>query len=1642
MDGSAAEPAGSRGTVRAFLIADIRGYTTFTRERGDQSAARLATRFADLARDSVEARSGRVIELRGDEALAVFTSSGQAVRAALELQEACRESSADDPELPLPVGIGIDVGEAIPVEDGYRGRALNMAARLCAKAGAGQVLLSAQVVADIDGSKAPVDRGPGIRFEARGSAELKGFEGQVELFEAAPADAAPLAAFPHEAAGSDATAPAPAGEIHPDLEDTTPILGREDEMRWLRGTWRQARRGHGRAVIVSGPTGAGKTRLAGALAAWVGGLGWEVRYTGAGGAGEADALIAIGDARAAVSPSLHILDHLDLFDAAAEALGAALEELSDRTVLVLGLVRSSTDSASVAELAGRLDDRGDGHRVLGPLRLDDVREVVRYHAGDSAVDAPVESILRSSGGLPARVHEAASAWARDEAGRRLAAAAELLAEGRSRQSANLDFANTVIGLQLDRITRAEGQAVPAATCPYKGLAAFDESDAASFFGRERLIGELAARTVGFGLLGLVGPSGSGKSSVVMAGLLPSLAAGLLPGSERWRQARMRPGEHPLRELDAAVGDAGGERLVLAIDQFEELFTATADEDERRTFLDRLVELARAPERAVVVATIRADFLGNCAPYREFAELLAANLVLVGAMTPDELRRAIELPARRSGLRVESSLTQALIADITDEPGALPLLSTALVELWDARSDGWLRLEAHERTGGVRGAVARLAEESFDRLDGPEREAARAILLRLVQGEGDTIARRRAPVAEFEPDRDPARAAVLERFTRDRLLTMSDGTVEVAHEALLSEWPRLREWLAEDAQGRQLRLHLTEASNQWERSGREPGELYRGARLSATLDWSTLHGRELNDLEREFVAASRDASERESQRQRRTNRRLRGLLVGIGAFLVLALVAGSLALVQRGQARRSAEQARAQSARAKREEIDALSQRLGAQALDQKDLPLSLLLSREGVAIHDSVQTRGYLLSALERSPDAVRDFRPLPGRYLSVSAAPDGGEFLVGVTNEEQWALVQTGTGRVIRRGTTVQAALSADGTAIGVVNPNEVQATVLDAATGHVRSRVAMPSRFGPNNLFAGGAWSPDLRTFVFRLNPAVTPNTPSNMYVVDTRTGGVSALPPSPRGPKAAKEAQFSPDGRYLATVALAPSVREFVTIWRTGHSSRPVRILVRPSTDEAPPALAISHDDHLVAVGGEDGSITVYDLRDPSGSGRVFTGRHNGGVNGVAFTPDDRTLVSVGEDQQVLVWDVASRALQQTLDGHSGSVNGPALTSDGRTIFTAGADGSVIEWDLSGTRSLAHRTQIGGGSQFYSQTLVTGDADGTLAASPQDSATAKANVLLLDGPGPTPLRTIPIGAVAVALAPDGGTLAVATHLIDAKGDSIGPRITLWDTSTAHLIADLTGPPMFVRTQGQQYGNDVEALAFSPDGRTVAGIDDHAVIYLWDVASHHVIRTVSATAHPRAFNGGVGVAFSPDGLLAAAYTGAVSTWRLSDAKRLYRVKLDAKPLAFSPDGRLLAAGGGDGTVHLYDATRGAAAGPAISTDAGRLETLAFSPDGRTLAAAGSEGSARLIDVASRTAIGQPLTGGGVDGGAIFWNGGSVLDMVDAGGAMYSWRISSGALEDQACSVAGRNLTRSEWREFLGNRPYRPVCPDRSAGS
>ena len=384
---------------------------------------------------------------------------------------------------------------------------------------------------------------------------------------------------------------------------------------------------------------------------------------------------------------------------------------------------------------------------------------------------------------------------------------------------------------------AAARGLSAEVCPFKGLAFFDRADAEYFCGRERLVADLLARLAESPLAGILGSSGVGKSSLLRAGVLPALGAGALPGSERWRQVLLRPGAHPNAELSRALSGgapggalgqlAPGERLVIAVDQLEELFTLCEQEGERAAFAGRLAAAAGdAERRALVVVALRADFYGRLASYPRLAALVSASHVLVGPMDRQDLARAIEEPAARAGLEAERPLVEALVSDVAGEPGGLPLLSTTLLELWRARDGRILRYGSYRASGGVRGAVARLAEDAYNQLGEGERRIARGLMLRLASGEDGTLARRRVPLGELE--RIPGAGSVLAELTDARLLTVSDGEIELSHEALLREWPRYRTWLEEDRIGRRLHAHLTAAARDWDEQGRDAADVYRGA----------------------------------------------------------------------------------------------------------------------------------------------------------------------------------------------------------------------------------------------------------------------------------------------------------------------------------------------------------------------------------------------------------------------------------------------------------------------------------------------------------------------------------------------------------------------------------------------------------------------------------------------------------------------------------------------------------------------------------------------------------------------------------------------------------------------------------------------
>jgi hypothetical protein len=505
--------------------------------------------------------------------------------------------------------------------------------------------------------------------------------------------------------------------------------------------------------------------------------------------------------------------------------------------------------------------------------------------------------------------------------------------------------------------------------PYRDLEVFDEAHATFFFGREAMTQHLVEtlRTTRF--LAVLGPSGSGKSSLVRAGLLPELRAGALLLSQHWRFILFKPGAHPLQEL--AFHLAGGEpdgdvlasarrsldhlraderalhlqvRLSLAgqsseacfcilVDQFEELFTLCHDQVERVRFIDNLRYVATIAEgRTVIIVTMRLDFMPSAAEYTDLAEILSGHQFLVSPMDDRDLRRAIEEPARLVGARFEEGLIDTIVEDVGHEPGMLPLLQRALLQLWERQSDNQvMTLQAYRQSGGVQGALAQRADAIFAGFTPERRAMTRRLMLRLTQpGEGTEDTRRRATLNELItcPDESEAVESVVRTLADARLLTTGEGeagerVVDVAHEALIRGWPTLPQWIDEDRAGLRVQRRLTEAAQEWQRLHRDDGMLYRGARLAEAREWREKHEGHLNAMEREFLDASvalqmrEEDAEKERQRrelaqaqalvreqsqraddQAKAARRLRRRAILLAFIALLAVVAAGLALKAR------------------------------------------------------------------------------------------------------------------------------------------------------------------------------------------------------------------------------------------------------------------------------------------------------------------------------------------------------------------------------------------------------------------------------------------------------------------------------------------------------------------------------------------------------------------------------------------------------------------------------------------------------------------------------------------------------------------------------------------------------------------------
>ena len=1343
-----------------------------------------------------------------------------------------------------------------------------------------------------------------------------------------------------------------------------PLVARQHELRRLRALWERAARGSGSLVAVAGAPGSGKSHLAAALAAIAHRDGASIEY--AAGAGPPErARAALARARDARRPTLLVVDDADR--APAEGV-ATLRELRG------GLARLPVLVLATGEEPERLGP----HELirLEPLDAGAVLAIAGLYAPSEA-DVPVEALLATSGGTPRRVHEAASEWARREAARQVDAVAELAAAaGSEARALEAELAGRVVSLQAARERSGQvgrTEVTGPVLCPYKGLAPFDIDDAECFFGREQLVAELVAHLVGARLLGVVGPSGSGKSSVVRAGLLPALAGGVLPGSDTWARALIRPGEHPMRELRRARLDRD-RRAVLVVDQLEELFTACQDEHERIAFVAALAHAVRTGRVAVVLA-MRADFYGRCAAYPELAGLLAANHVLVGAMDHDGLRRAIELPARRAGLRLEPELTDRLLADCASEPGALPLLSTALLELWQQRDGYHLRLAAYERTGGVRGAVARLAEAAYKRLEADQRVAARSLLLRLTAQEGGSAVRRRVALNELgDEDR-----RLLDLLAESRLVTISEGSVEVAHEALLREWPRLVGWLDEDRDGRRIQRHVAQTARGWREGGRDRAELYRGARLASALEWRASHEPDLNAAEQDFLDASRLAAER-------ARRRLWLTLAAVTALLVVAAGAAAAALDQRGEARAQARSAEAQ--------------RLGAQALNDGLLDRALLVARQGVALDDAPGTRDNLLAVLRRAPAAMAVMRGDGDIANAVALHPDGGTLAVG-DDDGTLVFLDAATGR--RLGTPHEAGLTAlisslsfspDGARLASAGFDHEGGGYVDVFDGRSHRHI---TRLGVPELKDGtpplASFSPDSRVLAAEAQYDI-----SRIVVRwDAETADLLGRTVMPAA-DAPELFDFLSSGQLVTVAKEATTVRDAGTL-------RPLRRF-RAGGE----ATAFSRSAGLVAFGAQDGSVRLLDVR--TGALRTAAGRHEGPVAAMGFSPRGDRLVTAGADERLIVWDARRATAVETLAaGGIGLVQDLQVSADGATAYSAGRDGTVIAWDLTGLRRWERRFPVRSGPSPW-RGLLAATADGS-----QFAVVVVGGVDLFDGRTlrrVTRFRPARGRAVGAALAPDGATLAMTT---DAG------MLELWDTRARRR---LVAPQI-------AHAHEPDAVTFSGDGRWLA-TGDGSIVRLWDVH-----RRTSAGSFVQ--SGGHHLSLSPDGTMLAVtalndrFAGGLEIRSVPALEVIQRVPVPAGTVArFAPDGRSLVYGDRDGRVWTLD-TRTWKPTARMGGDGAWILDADVSPDGRLLVTTSNDGTGRLWDLASRRPIGTALSGGsGAPVAAGFLRGGTQLVVIHERDGV-SWDVRPASWAQHACAIAGRTLTRAEWGSLLPEFDYDPAC-------
>ncbi|MEV4255023.1 WD40 repeat domain-containing protein [Spirillospora sp. NPDC049652] len=1187
-------------------------------------------------------------------------------------------------------------------------------------------------------------------------------------------------------------------------------------------------------------------------------------------------------------------------------------------------------------------------------------------------------------------------------------------------------------------------------CPYRGLAPFGEDDREVFYGRERvtakLLTALSQRLTAPGLVVVTGASGAGKSSLLSAGLLPAIGRGELHESaSEWPRHLIgaptgRPLERlasvlaPMAGLDAPTVHAGllaepdrahlmvrqaverdaqrrglpaaaaGEcRLVLVVDQFEELFTAPVDRGEQTgddggdtgeaaAFISALHAAATLPcgpygtPAALVVIAVRGDFLDHCAAHAVLAEALQDGQFVLGPMTESELRLTVTGPAAAAGLELEAGLIDTIMADLaasagTAGPGSLPLVSQTMRTVWEHKDGDRLTLRGYSKTGGIINAVATSADAAYTSLPAPARALARRLLTHLIiVTPAGRLARRTASLTEARRAAGSAAPAaldqVLETLAGSRLVTIDDNAIQISHDVLLEAWPRLRGWLQPDLDSHALRAQLLQDADEWDRKGRPTSYLYRGQRLAAVegarAHWDDSLGRfpHLTSTPRAFLEASRAA-------QTRGTRIWRAAVSGLSVLLAVTLATALLAF----RAQHSADHQR----------DAAIARQLIAQSqlLLTTDPALASLLAVTAWRIRQGPETRANLLDVLGQRHNFVL---PRPARAMAFSS---DGQTLVTGDSDRTVRLWNPATRQQIGAPFTGLAqaagavALSPDGRTLAAGGYDRT-VRLWDVATHRQIGAPLTGHTDGVNSV----VFSPDGRILATGSDDKTV-----RLWDVATRRQIGAPLTGHTNG---VNSVVFSPDGRTLATGG-----SDRVRLWNVATHQQ----TGAPLTGSAR-AVAFSPDGRTLATGSTDATGRLWDVATHRQIRKPFIG-HPNGVTAVAFSPDGRTLATGGYDDTVRFWEVANhQQIGAPLTGPVGFIRSMAFSPDGRTLATRSHDNQVRLWEVAPHRQIGAPIRDSLGPVAFSpdgRTLATRGVSGSDGERLWDVATHR-QVGTLSTSSP----------LSVAFNPDGRTFATGSS----------DKVRLWD--------------MVTRQQISAFPTDLPPeVAFTPDGRTLAtatlGLAPLGVIgavRLWDVTHHRQIGAFAIGAV-------LSLAFSPDGRILATggYDNTVRLWDVTTHKQI------GAPLAnptnsiyavgFSPDGRTLAASNGD-TVRLWDTATREQIGAPLTGHTGIVLSVAFSPDGRTIATGGYDNTVRLWDVTTHKQIGAPLTGHTeYVKGMAFSPDSRFLATGSADNTVRLWDVAMPTdLVVEACKIARRSLTREEWALYVPRGPrYRKVC-------